>query len=195
MKVTIPQKNIKWLLEPGCVVLVTSGTIHRSNIITISWQTPINSNNPCLILLVINPRRYSYELIKINMQLVINVPGENLLNEVHFIGTVTGREIDKFKKSNLTPMPAKKVKPPLIKECVAHLECNVSNIVNSKNHDLLICEVINAEAENEYFNGKWIPEKFHTIHYLGGKYYGSLGKTLSTCDLKLNQLYNNEYKL
>jgi len=33
-------------------------------------------------------------------------------------------------------------------------------------HDLLICEVVRAIADADLFDGKWIPEKFHTLHYL-----------------------------
>jgi len=41
-----------------------------------------------------------------------------------------------------------------------------------ESHDLLVCEVVRAVAEADYFDGKWIPEKFHTLHYLCGNKYG-----------------------
>jgi flavin reductase (DIM6/NTAB) family NADH-FMN oxidoreductase RutF len=45
-------------------------------------------------------------------------------------------------------------------------------------HDLLICEVLRAEADAELFDGRWIPEKFHTLHYLAGNLYGVLQRTV-----------------
>jgi len=37
----------------------------------------------------------------------------------------SGKDIDKFKKYGLTELLAEKVEAPLIKECIAHLECKV----------------------------------------------------------------------
>ncbi len=176
MKKEVNLKKAKWLVEPGCVVMVTSGTMEKANVMTISWQTPARNSDPCLILLVMNCVRYSYELIKKNRELVINVPGEELIKQTHFVGTMTGRNMDKFRESGLTPVPAGIVEPPLIKECAAHLECRVTEIFKMQSHDLLICEVLRALADSDLFDGKWNTEKFHTLHYLGGKDYGIMDR-------------------
>lgn len=182
MKREVVLHRAKWLVEPGCVVLVTSGTMEKPNVMTFSWQTPVHTSSPCLVLLVMNQVRYSYELIKQNNELVINIPGEELLEQVHFVGSVSGRGIDKFKESGLTPVLASLVQPPLIKECAGHLECRVVDTIKMANHDLLICEVIRAVAEEELFDGKWIPERFHTLHYLSGKSYGVMERTVVAGD-------------
>jgi flavin reductase (DIM6/NTAB) family NADH-FMN oxidoreductase RutF len=157
MKKEVELNKAKWLVEPGCVVLVTSGSIGNPNVMTFSWQTPVNSANPCLIVLAISHVRYSYELIKQNRELVINIPGEELLDQTHFVGCVTGRGIDKFREAGLTPTAAGVVGPPLIEECAAHLECRVAEIFEMRSHDLLVCEVVRAVAEGGFFDGKWIP--------------------------------------
>jgi flavin reductase (DIM6/NTAB) family NADH-FMN oxidoreductase RutF len=178
MKKEVELNKAKWLVEPGCVVLVTSGTMVKPNVMTFSWQTPVNTANPCLILLAISHVRYSYELIKQNNELVINIPGEELLEQTHYVGSVTGRGIDKFKECGLTPVAAGMVAPPLIEECAGHLECRVVETFNMESHDLLICEVVRAMAEAEFFDGRWIPEKFHTLHYLTGNKYGLMTRTI-----------------
>ncbi|MHC4426760.1 MAG: flavin reductase family protein [Planctomycetota bacterium] len=178
MKKEVELSKAKWLVEPGCVVLVTSGTMENPNVMTFSWQTPVNSADPCLILLAISHLRYSYELIKQNHELVINVPGEKLLEQTHFVGRVTGRGIDKFKKSGLTALAAGIVEPPLIDECAAHLECRVVETFKMQTHDLLVCEVVRAAADADLFDGRWIPEKFHTLHYLAGNQYGLMQRTI-----------------
>lgn len=178
MKNEVKLSQAKWLVEPGCVVLVTTGSMEKPNVMTFSWQTPVNSADPCLIVLAISHIRYSYDLIKQNNELVINVPGEELLEQTHFVGTVTGRNIDKFRESGLTPAAARMVAPPLIEECAAHLECRVVNIFKMQSHDLLVCKVLRAVADSELFDGKWLPEKFHTLHYLGGNYYGVMERTI-----------------
>jgi len=178
MKTDIPLNQSKWLIESGCVILVTSGDMKNPNVMTFSWQTPVNTANPCLILLVMHHARYSYELIKKNQELVINVPGEELLEQTHYVGSVTGRNRDKFRESGLTPVPAKCVEPPLINECAGHLECRVVETFSMQKHDLIISEVVRAAADPELFDGKWNTEKFHTLHYLHGTTYAILGKSV-----------------
>ena len=178
MKKEVELNKAKWLVEPGCVVLVTSGTLEKPNVMTFSWQTPVNTANPCLVLLAISHVRYSYELIKQNHELVINIPGEELLEQIHYVGCVTGRGIDKFKESGLTPVATGAVEPPLIAECAGHLECRIVETFNMESHDLLICEVVRALADEEFFNGRWIPEKFRTLHYLTGNKYGLMTRTV-----------------
>jgi len=180
MKADIPLDKAKWLMEPGCVVLVSSGDGKRANIMTVSWQTPVNNNDPCLVLLVIRHVRFSYELIQRNKELVINIPGEELLEQVHFAGSVTGRKIDKFKESGLTAGAAKSVRPPYIEECAGHLECRVVNTFPMQTHDLFVCEVLRAVADPELFDGRWIAAKFHTLHYLGGTTYGIMNRSVET---------------
>ena len=119
MKRGVPLNQAKWLIEPGCVVLVTAGTMERANVMTISWQTPVHTADPCLVLLVMGHTRYTYELIRQNNELVVNVPGEGLLEQTHLVGTISGRKIDKFGESGLTPVQANLVQPPLIAECIA----------------------------------------------------------------------------
>jgi len=141
VKKEVELSKAKWLVEPGCVVLVTFGTMENANVMTFSWQTPVNNADPCLIMLVINHIRYSYELIKQNHELVVNVPGEDLLQQVHYIGTVTGRKNDKFKKIGLTAVPAELVEPPLIKECPGHLECQVAHTFRGQMSEVR-CQII-----------------------------------------------------
>jgi flavin reductase (DIM6/NTAB) family NADH-FMN oxidoreductase RutF len=178
MKRGVPLNQAKWLIEPGCVVLVTGGTMDKANVMTISWQTPVQTANPCLVLLVMSHVRYTYELIRQNNELVINVPGEDLLEQTHRAGTVSGRTVDKFKDTGLTPVRANLVRPPLIAECAGHLECQIVQTFTVATHDLLVCEVVYASAEEAFFDGAWIPEKFHTLHYLHNTTYGLLTRRI-----------------
>jgi flavin reductase (DIM6/NTAB) family NADH-FMN oxidoreductase RutF len=178
VKREVPLSQAKWLVEPGCVVLVTSGTPEKANIMTFSWQTPLHSGEPCLLQLVINPSRYTYDLIQERRELVINVPGVELAPQVHVIGTTSGRRVDKFKKSGLTPVVSTLVAPPLIDEFAANLECRVIQIIDLQHHHLLVCQAVRAVAEDAYFDGRWNPERFHTLHYLGGNRYGVMDRMI-----------------
>jgi Conserved protein/domain typically associated with flavoprotein oxygenases, DIM6/NTAB family len=43
------------------------------------------------------------------------------------IGYCSGETVDKFQKFGLTPLPAKDVQAPLIAECLACIECKVTD--------------------------------------------------------------------
>lgn len=83
------------------------------------------SINPPLLAVSIAPRRHSYKLIQETKEFVINIPTMKFVKETLFCGRKSGRDVDKFKETKLTPLPAKTVKAPIIKECVAHLECKL----------------------------------------------------------------------
>ena len=57
-------------------------------------------------------------------------------------GQVTGADTDKFAKFKLTPLQAKLVRPPLIKECLANIECKVIDIV--KKHNIVVLDAVAA---------------------------------------------------
>jgi flavin reductase (DIM6/NTAB) family NADH-FMN oxidoreductase RutF len=174
MKREIDLKDVKWLLEAGCVVLVTTGSVDSPNVMTFSWQTPIHTKDPTLVLLAIARSRYTYTLLQENPELVINIPGTELMDAVNGAGSVSGRGRNKLRDSGLTAAAARSVRPPIIPECLAHLECRVRQFVPVESTELLICEVLRAEAEEEAFDGAWIPERARTLHHLGGGRYALL---------------------
>ena len=124
------------LLHPMHTVLVSCvGKDGKPNIITLAWAIP-TSINPPLVAVSIAPKRHSHILIEETKEFVINIPTVKILKETLFCGRVSGRGHDKFKEAGFTPLPAKKVKPPIIKECVAHLECKLQSIRNWRPHNV-----------------------------------------------------------
>jgi flavin reductase (DIM6/NTAB) family NADH-FMN oxidoreductase RutF len=65
-----------------------------------------------------------------------------MLDKVVGIGTCSGADTDKFAKFKLTPVQGKFVTSPLIKECLANMECKVIDIV--KKHNIVVLEGIAA---------------------------------------------------
>ena len=132
------------LLHPRPVVLVTCiDKQGRSNIVSVAWNMPV-SHHPPLLVISVSPKRFSHKLLKETEEFVVNVPPYELMNEVEFCGSVSGKQVDKFKESGLTPKPARMVKPPIIEECLAHLECKIVNKVQAGDHTLFIGEVLTA---------------------------------------------------
>jgi flavin reductase (DIM6/NTAB) family NADH-FMN oxidoreductase RutF len=115
------------LLESGPVVLVTTHDGTKDNIMTISW-TMVMDFTP-LFAITTGEWNHSFAALQKNRECVIAIPTVDLLDKVIGIGTCTGADTDKFSRFALTPVPARLVRPPLIKECIANIECKVIDIV------------------------------------------------------------------
>ena len=92
-----------------------------------SWGLPCEETDPAfgVYYIMVHPARYSHQLIEETGEYVINIPTGDIIEETWYCGTRSGRKFDKFKETKLTPIPAKVVKPPLIKECPVNIECKV----------------------------------------------------------------------
>jgi len=145
-------KNPYNALFPCPVVLVTSvNSSGKPNIITLAWAGTVCSEPP-MIGLGINPKRYSYTLIDESGEFVVNIPTTSILKSTDLCGTVSGRDVDKFAETGLSPEPSEKVKPPLIKECPVNIECAVKNKIPLGSHHLFLGEVVLVHVDEELLN-------------------------------------------
>ena len=144
------------------------------NITTISWIVSI-CHHPSMLCLSIQQKSFSYELIKKSKEFVVNIPKREILEEVDFCGNVSGRDVNKFEKTKLTKMKAKKVNSPIIKECPINIECKLERIVPLGDHDLFIGRIICVDIDEEIIeNGKINYKRAEPICYTRGEYW-SLG--------------------
>jgi flavin reductase (DIM6/NTAB) family NADH-FMN oxidoreductase RutF len=173
-RVDINPRSANRLLHPMHTVLVSCiGTTGKPNIITLAWITP-TSMNPPLVAVVIRPTRLSHALITETKEFVINIPTMNILKQTLFCGRLSGKQHDKFGETGLTPLPARRVKPPIIKECVAHLECRLHSQFTTGDHTVFIGEIVDAYADREAFNIRYDLKKASMIFHLGGDEFATL---------------------
>lgn len=131
------------LLEPGPVVLVTTRRGKKDNVMTISWTMVVDFTP--VFAITTGSWNYSYEALRKNKECVIAIPTVDLLDQVIGIGTCSGADTDKFARFGLTPLKGKIVKAPLIKQCLANIECKVVDIV--KKHDIVVLEGLAAHID------------------------------------------------
>jgi flavin reductase (DIM6/NTAB) family NADH-FMN oxidoreductase RutF len=124
----------------------------KPNIITLGMYMPI-SIRPPLVCIGVAPRRYSHKLIEESGEFVINTPPIPIEEQMHYCGTESGRLVDKFAETGLTPIPSLKVGPPRIKECFGHLECKVVQKHTCGDHTLFVGEVVATSADEDVMNG------------------------------------------
>ena len=139
---------------PSCDVVMATciDSEGRANIITLGMYMPI-SFKPPLVCIGVSPKRHSHDLIAESGEFVVNVPSIELEEETHFCGTKSGRDVDKFAETGLTPVPASRVKPPLIEECFGHMECRVVRSHVCGDHTLFVGEVLTASVDEEVLSG------------------------------------------
>ena len=128
------------LMESGPVVLVTTHEAHKNNIMTISW-TMVMDFTP-VFAITTGAWNHSFAALRKNRECVIAIPTVDMLDTVVGIGTCSGADTDKFAKFKLTPLPGKIVKAPLIRQCLANIECKVIDIV--ERHNIVVLQALAA---------------------------------------------------
>jgi flavin reductase (DIM6/NTAB) family NADH-FMN oxidoreductase RutF len=167
------------LLTPGCVVLVASVRDGKYNVMTAAWQMPV-SVNPPLVAVAIAKRHLTAEYIRASGVFTVNVPGASLLPKVHYCGSVSGREADKFAESGLTAVPGRKVAAPLVAECLAGIECRLWNTYDGGDHYIFVGEIAAAAAAEGCFDKHWLlTESKSFVNHLGGPLYAAPGTVLT----------------
>lgn len=165
------------LLEPGPLVLVTSLFRAQHNVMTAGWVLPLGFQ-PARVAVAIHPSRLTHEFISRGDTFALNVPTLDLLNAVHRCGLESGRERDKFVTAGLTPSDALAIEPPLVTECVAHIECGLVERVSLADHDLFVGEVLAASADEAAFGDRWlVGDGVELLHHVAADHYAGLSTT------------------
>ncbi|MGB9868028.1 MAG: flavin reductase family protein [Bacillota bacterium] len=167
------------LVIPGAVVLVTAGTVDGPrDATTIAWASNVASEPPA-VAIGVRPSRFIHELISKHGAFVINLPPRAKLWELDFCGTVSGRNVDKFQRTGLTPVPAQAVDSVMVLEFPVNLECKVFSVVPAGSHDVFLATIVAVHAQPEVLNdrGRVDPLKFGGVAYGDGTYY-ALGEAL-----------------
>ena len=141
-------------LFPCPVVLVTCvDSVGKPNIITLAWAGTVCSEPP-MVGLGIRPSRYSHKLITDSKEFAVNIPPAKIVKETDYCGVSSGKVVDKFSETKLTPEPADKVKAPLIKECPVNMECVLRDVIPLGAHDLFIGEVVQVHVDPDVLDEK-----------------------------------------
>lgn len=167
-----PLGKVYKLLEPGPVLLLATAGKVRPNVMTLSWQMPMEFEPP-LVGCVLGNMDYSYGLLKASRECTLNIPTAELIDQVVEVGNCTGRDTDKFHDFGLTPKPAKLVSAPLVKECYAGMECRIADTRMVNRYGLFILEVVHAWVDTAV-------KQPRTLHHLGNGVFMVAGEVVRT---------------
>lgn len=167
------------MLYPLPAVLVSvADKAGNSNLITIAWTGTVCSAPP-MVSISVKPERYSYHMIEETGEFVINLTTEKLGFATDYCGVKSGKDVDKWKKVHLTPIPGDVVKVPMVKESPVNLECKVIEKKELGSHHMFLAEVVAVHVDETYMDekGRFHLNKAKPLVYSHGRYL-SVGKEI-----------------
>ena len=161
------------LLCPAPAVMVTCGQGEEQNIITIGWTGIINTQPP-ITYVSVRKSRHSHAIISKEKEFVINLTTEALAFATDYCGVKSGKDVNKFKEMNLTPVPAEIVSCPMIDESPVNLECKVIEVKEYPTHDMFIAEIVKIHVNKSVMeeDGRIALDKAGLLAYVHGEYFG-----------------------
>lgn len=161
------------MLNPVPAVMVSCGDENEKNIITIAWTGIVNTNPP-MTYVSVRKERHSHSIIKRTGEFVINLTTEELAFATDYCGVKSGRDVDKFKEQNLTPVESKVVSCPSIGESPVNIECKVTEIKELGSHDMFLAEIVSVSVDEALMDekGRLCLEEAGLIAYNHGHYFG-----------------------
>ncbi len=164
----VPMSGVYQLLEPGPVVLLTTSNEGRCNVMTMSWHSMVEFEPP-RIACVVSRADYSFAALRSNRECVIAVPDVSLAQQVVEVGNCSGRDIDKFARTGLTPLPAKEVDAPIVSECFANLECRVIDTRLVPRYELFVLEVVCAWGRRDQRTPRTLHHRGYGVFVIDGE--------------------------
>ena len=175
----------KTVMYPTPVVVVgTYDKQGKPNMATIAW-VGICSSKPPSVAISLQKSRHTYSNIIERKAFTVNIPSEKYIKETDYVGMVSGKNVDKFSATKLTPVKSDLVDAPYISEFPLVLECKLLHMIEIGVHTQFIGEILDAKADESVVE-KGVPDmkKVNPILYApeNDRYYGVgtyIGKVFS----------------
>jgi len=177
MKKSIGAKTI---VHPTPVFVVgTYDSENEPNVMTAAWGGICCSVPPCLSV-SLREATYTYHNILKHKAFTVSIPSEEYVKEADFFGIASGRDVNKFEASGLTPTKSEVVNAPYVNEFPFVLECKLLQTVEIGLHTQFIGEILDIKVEEDIHEDDSLIEKIKPIiyspdslsYYTVGKYLG-----------------------
>ncbi len=145
-----PTSKVYRLIEPGPVLLVTTGSLADSthNIMTIGFHMVMQHESPPLIGISLGPWDASFAALKKQRECVLAVPSVEMAGVVVDVGNCSAddEETSKWERFGLDALPAGKVKAPLVggAHIIANIECVVEHTKMVSKYSMWVLKPVKA---------------------------------------------------
>jgi len=129
-----------------------------------------------------NTTKHTLENVMEVPEVVINIVTYDMVQQVSLASCEYPSGVDEFGKSGFTKEPATLIRPPMVRESKAKLECKVLEVKHLGTEggagNLVICEVLRLHLDDSLFNeDKKIDQtKLELVARLGGDWYCHVSK-------------------
>lgn len=166
----------KTIAYPAPVFIVgTYDDAGKPNIMAAAWAGICCSQPPC-VAVSLRKATYSYHNIVARKAYTVSFPSETFVQEADYVGLVSGRDVSKFDKLNLTPVRSTLVDAPYVAEFPLILECRLLHTIEIGLHTQFIGEVLDVKADESVLDERGQPhiERVRPIIFATGPraYYG-----------------------
>lgn len=176
------------LINHGPTVLVTTAHGGRRNVMAAAWSMPVEFTPP-RIAVVIDKKTFTRELAAASGAFGLCVPGVALADLTYAVGSMSGREVDKFARFGIAARPGPVLGMPVFESgCAAWLECRLIPEPHAEQaYDTCFGEVVAAAADPRIFaGGRWAfrddNAQLQSIHHLGGGVFVRAGGTVRAAE-------------
>lgn len=146
----------------------------KPNAMIAAWGG-IVSSNPASMAVSIRENRHTYAGIRKYGAFTISVADEAHAAQADYLGIDSGKKVDKFEATGLTPARSEAVNAPYIEEFPLIVECTLSEIVEVGVHIQFVGEVVDVKIdEDKLKEGKPDIEKIRPLIFTPGsqEYHG-----------------------
>lgn len=147
----------------------------RPNAMAVAWGG-ICSSKPPAVAVSVRPERYTHEGITAHQAFTVSVPSERYAAEADLFGIASGRDLDKFAATGLTPVRSEKVDACYIGEFPLVLECRLIETVELGAHTQFVGEIVDVMVDEDCLgeNGKPMLDRLRPFLYdaFGFGYFG-----------------------
>lgn len=145
---------LKGSLQPLPKILVSCRDKEgRENALAVAYCGNCSYDPPMLMIGIV-PSRFSYHIIKETGCMVVNLPVKSYAKEFKYLGSVSGRDEDKFKTMHIKTANAEKVNAPLLTDCPVNIELTVVDSLVTGSHEMFACKVEKVHADESLLDEK-----------------------------------------
>ncbi|MDD1724374.1 MAG: flavin reductase family protein [Methanospirillum sp.] len=148
----------------------------KPNVMTAAWGG-VCSSDPLSISFSVQRSRHTYAALMKNKECTISIPSASHVTEADFFGIVSGKTVDKFAATGLTPKRGNLVNAPYVEEFPLVMECRITRVVDIGVHDHFIAEVLDVSVDEQYTDLKGQPDlgsiRFFYYHPLERSYHAT----------------------
>jgi flavin reductase (DIM6/NTAB) family NADH-FMN oxidoreductase RutF len=140
-------------IKKGAFLTVKAGD--ALNTMTIGWATLGVIWQKPIMMVAVRPTRFTFGIMEKAEDFTVTVPAGDLVKEIAFCGSKSGRDFDKFKMCNLEIANGQKVISPVIKIPGYHYECKI--VYKSAMHP--------ANLSQDYDTSLYPQKDYHTLYF------------------------------